>query len=128
MYTPKAFMGVWPVLGTAIMACTFFAGDVAARDVEVAYQVSAQGLDLKQPAVAREFYAHLQHAAQIVCTHGMRVDLQTSPDPKGCYERALADAIRSASMPLLTQVYLETHSPREAAAHGIDVPLQVAAK
>ena len=128
MYNPKAFMGVLPVLGTAIMACTFFAGDVAARDVEVAYQVSAQGLDLKQPAVAREFYAHLQHAAQIVCTHGMRVDLQTSPDPKGCYERALADAIRSASMPLLTQVYLETHSPREAAAHGIDVPLQVAAK
>ena len=128
MYTQRAFMSVWPVLGAAIMACTFFAGNVAAKDVKVAYHVSAQGLDLKQPAVARVFYTHLQHAAQIVCTHGMRVDLQTSPDPQGCYEKALADAIRSANMPLLTQVYLETHSPREAAAHGIDVPLQVAAK
>jgi hypothetical protein len=29
---------------------------------------------------------------------------------------------------LLTQVYLETHTLREAAAHGIDVPVQVAAK
>jgi UrcA family protein len=128
MYTRRAFMSVWPVLGAAVVACTFFAGDVAAKDVKVAYQVSAQGLDLKRPAGAREFYTHLQHAAQIVCTHGMRVDLQPSPDPKGCYEKALADAIRSANVPLLTQVYLETHSPREAAAHGIDVPVQVAAK
>ena len=41
---------------------------------------------------------------------------------RGCYEKALADAIRSANLPLLTQVYLETHTLREAAAHGIDVP------
>jgi hypothetical protein len=31
-------------------------------------------------------------------------------------------------LPLLTQVYLETHTLRQAAAHGIDVPAQVAAK
>ena len=116
------------VLGAAIVACAFFAGNVVAKDVKVAYQVSTQGLDLKQPAGAREFYARIQHAAQIVCTHGNRVDLQPSPDPQGCYEKALGDAIRSANLPLLTQVYLETHSPREAAAHGIDVPVQVAAK
>lgn len=127
MYTQRVFMSA-SILGAAIVACAFFAGNVVAKDVKVAYQVSTQGLDLKQPAGAREFYARIQHAAQIVCTHGNRVDLQPSPDPQGCYEKALGDAIRSANLPLLTQVYLETHSPREAAAHGIDVPVQVAAK
>jgi hypothetical protein len=29
---------------------------------------------------------------------------------------------------LLTLAYLETHTLREAAAHGIDAPVQVAAK
>jgi hypothetical protein len=41
--------------------------------------------------------------------------------------RALGDAIRSANVPQLTQVYPETHSPREAAAHGTVAPVQVAA-
>ena len=50
MYTQRAFMSVWPVLGAAIVACAFFAGNVAAKDVKVAFQVSTQGLDLKQPA------------------------------------------------------------------------------
>jgi len=127
MYTQRAFMSA-SIFGAALVAGTFLAGTVAAKDVKVAYQVSAQGLDLKQPAGARQFYDRIQHAAQIVCTHGNRVDLQPSPDTKGCYEKALGDAIRSANVSLLTQVYLETHSPREAAAHGIDVPVQVAAK
>jgi len=58
----------------------------------------------------------------------MRVDLQPSSDAEGCHEKARADAIRSANLPQLTQVYLATHTPREAAAHGIDLPVQVAAK
>ncbi len=49
-------------------------------------------------------------------------------DEEGCYEKALGNAVRSANMPLLTQVYLETHTLREAAARGIDVPVQMAAK
>jgi hypothetical protein len=90
--------------------------------------VSTQGLDLSQPAGAREFYRRLKHAAEVVCTHGMRVDLAPTPDPQGCYEKALADAVRSALMPLVTQVYLATHTLQQGAALGIDLPVQIAAK
>jgi UrcA family protein len=128
MYPKTAVMTAGPIFGAAMVACALFAGDVVARDVTVAYQVSSKGLDLRQPAGAREFYGRLKKAAWIVCTHGNRVDLQPSPDRQGCYEKALGDAIRSANVSLLTQVYLETHTLREAAARGIDVPVQVAAK
>ena len=130
MYTKRAFMSAWPVLGAAIVACSLFAGSVAAKDKEVtvAIQVSTQGLDLSQPAGARELYTRLKHAAEVVCTHGNRVGLAPSADPQGCYEKALADAVRSARMPLVTQVYLATHTLQQAAAHGIEVPAQVAAK
>ena len=128
MYTKRVFMSGWPVLAATIIACAFFAGDVAAKDVKVSYQVSARGLDLNQPAGAREFYTRIQHAAEIVCTHGMRVDLAPAADPQGCYEKALADAVRSAHAPRVTQAYLATHTPQQAAARGIDVPVQVAAK
>jgi UrcA family protein len=128
MYPKTTVMTAWPIFGAAMVACTLFAGDVMAKDVTVAYQVSAKGLDLRRPAGAREFYGRLKKAAWIVCTHGNRVDLQPSPDREGCYEKALGDAIRSANVSPLTQVYLETHTLREAAARGIDVPVQVAAK
>ena len=58
----------------------------------------------------------------------MRVDLKPVTDRKRCYEKALGSAVRSANSPLLTQVYLQTHTPQEATALGIDVPVQVAAK
>jgi UrcA family protein len=130
MYTKTAFMSAWAVLGAAIVACTLFAGDVAAKDQEfpVAYRVTTRGLDLSQPAGAHELYSRLQHAARVVCTHGMRVDLKPVTDEDACYEKALGDAIRSVNLPLLTQVYLETHTLREAAARGIDVPVMIAAK
>jgi UrcA family protein len=128
MYPKTTVMTAWPIFGAAMVACALFAGDVMAKDVTVAYQVSAKGLDLRRPAGAREFYGRLKKAAWIVCTHGNRVDLQPSPDREGCYEKALGDAIRSANVSPLTQVYLETHTLREAAARGIDVPVQVAAK
>jgi UrcA family protein len=130
MYTKRASMSAWPVLGAAIVACTLFAGSAAPKDQEftVAYRVTTRGLDLRQLAGAHELYSRLQHAAQVVCTHGMRVDLAPSPDPQGCYEKALGEAIRSAHLPLLTQAYLETHTLREAAARGIDLPVMIAAK
>jgi UrcA family protein len=89
------------------------------QEVTVAYRVSTQGLDLSQPAGAREFYSRLKHAAEIVCTHGMRVDLKPVADPKVCYEKALGSAVRSANLQLVTQVYLQTHTLQEAAARGI---------
>jgi UrcA family protein len=130
MYTKTAVMSARSILGAAAVACTLFAGSVAASDhrITVAIHVSTQGLDLSQPAGAQQFYTRLQHAARVACTHGNRVDLKPSPDPVGCYERALGNAIQSANVPLLTQAYLETHTLREAAARGIDVPAQMAAK
>jgi hypothetical protein len=62
------------------------------------------------------------------CTHGMRVDLAPPPYLQGCYEKAIADAVRSAHMLLVTQAYLATHTLQQAATRGIDVPGQVAAK
>ena len=78
MYTKRASMSAWPVLGAAVVACTLFAGAVAAKDQEftVAYRVTTQGLDLSRPAGAHELYSRLKHAAQVVCTHGMRVGLK----------------------------------------------------
>ena len=127
MYIKAVVMIAWPALG---VACTLFAGNVQAKDQEftVAYRVSAQGLDPTQSAGAHEFYSRLKHAAEIVCTHGMRVDLKPVADPKGCYEKALGSAVRSANLKLVTQVYLQTHTLQEAAAFGITVPVQVAAK
>ncbi len=130
MHTKTTVMSTRAVLGAAAVACTLLAGDVAAKEheVTVAVHVSTQGLDLSQPAGARQFYARLQHAAQVVCTHGNRVDLEPSPKPLECYEKALGEAIRSANLALLTQIYLETHTLREVAARGIDVPVQVVSK
>jgi UrcA family protein len=130
MYTKTDVMSAWPVLGAALVACTLFAGNVAAQDQEftVAYRVSTQGLDLSQSAGAHEFYSRLKHAAQVVCTHGMRFYLKPVTDENACYEKALGDAIRSVNSPTLTQVYLATHTLQQAAAYGIGVPIQVAAK
>jgi UrcA family protein len=130
MYSKTAFISACPVLGAAIVACTLFAGDAAAKDQEfpVDYHVSKSGLDLSQPAGANELYARLQHAAQVVCTHGMRVDLVPVSDPKGCYEQALGDAVRTVNVKLVTKVYLATHTSEEAMARGIDMTVRVAGK
>jgi UrcA family protein len=128
VYTKPIVMSTWSFLGAGVVACALYAASVAAKEVTVAIQVSTKGLDLSQPVGAHELYGRLKKAAWIVCTHGKRIDLQPSPDREGCYEKALGDAIRSANVSSLTQVYLETHTLLQAAAHGIDVPVQVAAK
>ena len=130
MYTKKAFTSPWPVLGAAIVACTLFAGAAAPKDQDfaVAYHVSKRGLDLSQPAGARELYARIQHAAEVVCTHGMRVDLVPVADQKACYDKSLGDAVRAADTKLVTQVYLASHTAEQAAAFGIAPTLQIATK
>ena len=130
MNIKTAVISTHSMLGAVALAGALFAGNVAAQghDVTVTIHVSAQGFDLHQGAGAQKFYARLQHAADVACTHGNRVDLKPSSDPVGCYEKALAEAIRSVNLPLLTQVYLETHTLRQAAAYGIEVPAQMAAK
>jgi UrcA family protein len=130
MDTKTAFTSTWTVLGAAIAACTLFAGAAAAKDPEttVAYQVNTQGLDLSQPSGAHELYSRLEHAARVVCTHGMRVDLAPPQNPRACYEDALGQAVRFVKRPLVTQIYLQTHTLREAAERGIDVSVQLASK
>jgi UrcA family protein len=130
MYSKTAFMSAWLVLGATAIACTLFAGSAAAADqeVSVAYQVTTKGLDVNQAAGARALYLRLRHAAEVVCTHGMRVDLKPAADKGACFEKALANAVGSARLPLLTQVYLQSHTLRDAAALGIELPMQMAAK
>ena len=118
------------VLAAAAVAYALLAGAAAAKDynVHVAEHVSTQGLDLSKAADAQTFFARLQQAAYLVCTHGRRVDLVPVDNEKRCYERALGEAIRAARTPLLTQIYLQTHTLQEAAAHAIEVPAEVAAR
>ena len=130
MNTNTIVMRARVLLGTATVVSMLFAGSVAAKDytVTVALHVSAQGLDLTQPADARTLYTRLKNAAYVACTNGNRVDLVPVDNFKGCYEKALADAIRSVKAPVLTQIYLATHTLQEAAARGIEVPAQLAAE
>jgi len=130
MYTKLASARGWSLLGAATVVCTMFTGNVAAKDhdVTVAIHVSAQGLDLSQPADARTFYSRLKNAAWVACTRGNRVNLAPVDDVQGCYEKALGGAIRSAKAPVLTGIYLETHTLQQAAKRGIEVPAQLAAK
>jgi UrcA family protein len=120
----------WSVLDAAVVACVLFAGEVAGKGhlVKVSLQVSARGLNLSKPAGARESYSRLKNAAWIVCTDANRLDLETSADPSACSEKAFGQAIRSANVPLLTQAYLQTHLPRDAAIYGLEVPVMIAAK
>ena len=64
----------------------------------------------------------------MACTRGNRVNLAPVDDVQGCYEKALGGAIRSAKAPVLTGIYLETHTLQQAAKRGIEVPAQLAAK
>jgi UrcA family protein len=130
MYAKKTAVSPWLLLGVAMAACTLFTASVAAKDhaVTVSIQVSAQGLDVSQPRGAQKLYWRLKRAAWVACTDGDRVGLEPSPEPERCAEKALADAIRAVNLTLLTQLYLESHTLGEAAAHGIHVPVSVAAK
>jgi UrcA family protein len=114
---------------TGAVICGLNATETSAKDhdVTVALHVSSQGLDLTRPSDARVFYTRLQRAAWVACNGGMRADLVPLDDPQRCYEESLGNAIRSADLSLLTNTYLATHTPRQAAACGISAPLQAAA-
>jgi UrcA family protein len=129
MYTKLATAGARSILGVAVVAGMLFGSNAAAakdHNVTVAIHVSTGGLDLSQPTEARIFYTRLENAAWLACTRGNRVNLVPVDDVKGCYEKALGGAIRSAGAPTLTRIYLATHTLQAAAAHGIEVPRQIA--
>ena len=118
------------LVGAATLVCIGLAGNAAAGGhvVTVAVPVNSQGLDLGKPDDARTFYIRLQNAAWLVCTRGTRVNLEPVPDVKDCYEKALGNGVRAARTPLVTQLYLATHTMQQAAARGIQPAEQVAAK
>jgi UrcA family protein len=129
MYTKLTVADVRSILGVAAFAGMLFGGHTAAakdHNVTVAIHVSTEGLDLSRPADARTFYTRLENAAWVACTRGNRVNLVPVDDVKGCYEKALGGAVRTAKAPTLTRIYLATHTLQAAAANGIDVPRQIA--
>jgi UrcA family protein len=114
MLTRSAFMSARCIIGAVTVACAMCAGNVIARDHTgtVSVPVSTRGLDLSRATDAQILYRRLQNAAWVVCTRGTRVDLLPSDDPVGCYERALGNAVRSANIPAVTQIYLGAHTLR----------------
>ena len=130
MHTTTRFTSGASSLAAVAVACTCLAGNVVAEEhiVEVSIPVNSQGLDLSKADDARAFYSRLQDAAWVVCTRGTRVGLEPSDNPRLCYEKALGAAVRAAKTPLVTQLYLATHTLQEAAARGIQLPPQIAAK
>jgi UrcA family protein len=130
MDTKLANSGTKSILSISAVVGMLFAGNAAvAKDygVTVEIHVSAKGLDLSQPADARTFYKRITEAAWVACTRADRVDLLPVDDVKRCCEKALSSAIRSAKAAPLTQIYLASHTPQEAAAYGIDTPTQMVA-
>jgi UrcA family protein len=129
MYTKTFLLRTRPLLGAALI-CMLLSGALAAQDrmVTIAVPVSAHGLDLTRMKDAQTFYTRLQTAAWVACSSGDRVDLVPVDDYKGCYEKALASAIRSAKAPLITQLYLSTHTFEETVAQGFYSQTQMAGR
>jgi len=114
----------------ALAAFAALPAPVQADDHEVTVRISvrAAGLDLSQPADAREVYRRLYFAARIACGNGNRVCLQPPASFVACYEEALGEAVRSVNRPQLNVVYLATHTIRDAETYGIDLPVRMVAQ
>lgn len=112
----------------ALVVCALLSGAAQAADHEVTIKVpvSTAGLDPSQPVGAREIYRRLQRAARTACGDGDRVGLEPPTSFAGCYERALGGAVRSIHRPQLSVIYLATHTVRDAAIYGIEVPVRLA--
>jgi UrcA family protein len=130
MYIKMVDMRARLLFCAATLICTLSGGVVTASEhiVTVAIHVNYGEFDLNQPADARTFYTRIERAAEVVCTERNRVDLVRIDDYKTCYRKAVSNVIRSLKRPLLTWIYLETHTLKEAEAAGIDLPQQLAAK
>lgn len=127
----KAAVSCAPLAAGALAICAaLLAGNAAANEfgVKVAIHVDTRGLDLRTPSGAQELYRRLEHAANVACTYGNRVDLKPAANLDACRDEALGGAVSSVNSPLVTQLYLESHTLRQAAAHGIQIPKQVASK
>jgi UrcA family protein len=107
----------------AVAACALLSSPVRAdgRVITVQKSVSTAGLDLAQPDAALTLYYRLSKAAFEVCANPLLVDVPSRSEHGSCFERALANAIRSARLPQLTAIYLKKHSQQDAANRVVDV-------
>jgi UrcA family protein len=128
MYVKETSIGVRPLVRAFALVAALVAGNAGAKsfDVDVAIHVSTHGIDVNQPAGAQELYKRIQHAAYVACTYGDRIDLKPAESYVDCREKALGNAVRSANAPLLTQIYLQTHTIQQASTYGIRTPKQLA--
>jgi UrcA family protein len=119
-----------PCAALVAVSCTLGANTTRADTplITVAIHVNAKGLDLTQEQGTRKFYQRIEFAAWVACNHADRVGLSPVEHPMQCADQSLASAIRSASMPALTRIYLETHTPQQASVAGISLPLSAAAR
>jgi hypothetical protein len=46
----------------------------------------------------------------------------------GCYEAAVATAVRAVDQPQLNAAYFATHTPLVAAAYGFETPVRLVSK
>jgi UrcA family protein len=122
-------LSVLTAASSIIAAATIFDAPAAAagHPIPVSIHLSTRGVDLGNPTEARRFYEKLKYAATVVCTHGDKAGLEPLPSPKDCADKSLADAIRSVNAPRLLEIFLETHTVRQASALGIIEPPKLAA-
>jgi UrcA family protein len=130
MNSTRRIFGSPSIVGAVALTCFVAAAGaaVAGTQVTVAIPVRVSAADLGSRAGTLAFYQRLQDAAWVACTRADRVGLAPVDDVHECTERALGAAIGSAHVALLTEVYLESHSIKEAKAYGIEVPIMAGTK
>ena len=78
-----------------------------------AHQVSTAGVDFRDQAAVKAFYAQLRLAARDVCDSNSASPLVTQQDQL-CVQKALANAVRVVDRPLLTALYDNNHYTQAA--------------
>jgi len=124
----RGHITLFPV--ACLAAGTLSSVSIQAQDrlVDVGKTVTTAGLDVSQSAGAQKLYFRLVRAANLVCGRGLRVGLEPVQDFRGCEERAISDAVRSARLPQLTITYLKNHTLQQDANQRIETPVVIAAK
>ena len=71
--------------------------------------VSVAGVDFRDPAAVKAFYAQLYLAADAVCRTNSANSLVGQSD-RLCIERAMQQAVAKANRPMLTAMYQSKHA------------------
>jgi UrcA family protein len=129
MTTKNALLRTKPYLGVAALAASVLLTGLvhAGNTFSIKFTVDTNGLDLTHEAGVRDLYSRLKNAADAVCNNVYRVGLEPVANYADCYEKALAAAVKLVNKPLLTQVYLDAHTLKDAAAHDVKVASLAAA-